>query len=119
MDAVGEGLLGLVMDFDQEAVGADRYGGAREGENFVPLAGAVGWIDKDRQVAAFLHGGDYGEIESVAGEVGEGADAAFAEHDVVIAFAEDILGGHEEFVESGGHAAFEENGEFGSASTLE
>ena len=44
----------------------------------------------------------------VAGKVGESADAAFAEHHVVVAFAEDVFGGHEKFVESGGHAALRE-----------
>src|ERR1700681_73319 len=51
--------------------------------------------------------------------VGEGAHAAFAKHDVVIAFAQDIFRGHQEFVERGGHAAFEENGLFGAAGAFE
>ncbi len=45
-------------------------------------------------MAAFFYGGDYGEIESVSGKVGEGAHAAFAEHDVVVAFGQDVFGGH-------------------------
>src|ERR1700731_1231514 len=51
--------------------------------------------------------------------IGERAHAALAEHYVVIAFAEDIFGGHQEFVERGGHAALEENWFFGAACTLE
>src|ERR1700730_13199720 len=51
--------------------------------------------------------------------VGESAHAAFAEHDVVVAFAEDIFGGHQKLVERGGHAALEENWFFGAAGTLE
>src|SRR6202166_4646560 len=51
--------------------------------------------------------------------VGESAHAAFAEHYVVIAFAEDIFGGHQEFVERGRHAALEENWFFGAAGALE
>ena len=31
LDAVGKGFVGLVMDFDEEAVGAGGYGGARHG----------------------------------------------------------------------------------------
>ena len=119
LDAVGEGFFWLVMDFDQEAVGAYGYRGSGERENFVALAGAVGRIDENGEVAAFFHGGDDGEIESVAGKIGEGADAAFAEHDVIVAFGEDVFGGHEEFVESGGHAALEENGGLGAASAFE
>ena len=106
LHAVGEGFFGLVMDFDEEAVGANGDGGAGKWKNFVALAGAVAGIDEDGKMAALFYGGDDGEIESVAGEIGEGADAALAEHDVVVAFGEDVLGGHEEFVESGGHAAF-------------
>ena len=70
-------------------------------------------------MAALFYGGDYGQVESVAGKIGEGADAAFAEHDVVVAFGEDVFGGHQEFVESGGHAALEEDGEFGAAGAFE
>ncbi len=47
LDAVGERFVGLVVDFDQETVGAYGYGGAGEGENFVAFARAVGGIDED------------------------------------------------------------------------
>ena len=119
LHAVGESFFGLVVNFDEEAIGTDRDGGARKRQNFVTLAGAVAGIDKDRKVAAFFDGRNNGEIECVAREVGEGADSAFAEHDVVVAFGEDIFGGHEEFVESGGHAALEENGSFGTTGAFE
>ena len=119
LHAVGEGLVGGVVDFDEEAVGSYGGGGAGERQDFVALAGAVAGIDQDGQVAAFFYGGDDGEVEGVAGVVGESADAAFAEHDVVVAFAEDVFGGHEEFVESGGHAALEEDGFFGAAGAFE
>ena len=119
LHAVGEGFFGLVVNFDEEAIGTDRDGGARKRQDFVTLAGAVAGIDKDRKVAAFFDGRNNGEIECVAREVGEGADSAFAEHDVVVAFGEDIFGGHEEFVESGGHAALEENGSFGATGAFE
>ena len=66
LDAVGEGFFGFVVDFDEEAVGADGDCGEREGKNFVALAGAVRWVDHDRQVAAAFYGGDDGEIQSVA-----------------------------------------------------
>jgi len=51
--------------------------------------------------------------------VGEGAHATFAEHHVVVAFAEDIFGSHQEFVERGGHAALEKNWFFGAAGAFE
>ena len=119
LHAVGERFFGFVVDFDEEAVAADGYRGEREGKYFVALAGAVRWIDHDRQMAAAFYGGDDGEIQSVAREVGEGADAAFAESDLIVSFGQDVFGGHEKFVERGGHAAFEENGLFGAAGAFE
>jgi len=119
LHAVGEGLVGGVMDFDEQAVGAYGHGGAGEGQYFVAFAGAVTGVDEDGQVAAFFNGGDDRQIESVAGMVGECAHAAFAEHHVVIAFAQDVFGGHQELVEGGGHAALEEDGFFGAAGALE
>jgi len=119
LHAVGQSLFGLVVNFDEEAIGANRDRSARKRKNFVTLAGAVAGIDENREVAAFFDGRNDGEIERVAGEVGEGAHAAFAEHDVVVAFGEDVLGGHEEFVEGGGHATLEEHGPFGATGALE
>ena len=119
LHAVGEGFFGFVVNFDEEAIGANSDRGAGKRKNLVALAGAVRRVDEDREMAAFLDRGNDGEVEGIAGEVGEGADAAFAEHDVVVAFREDVFGGHKEFVESGGHAALEEDGEFGASSALE
>jgi hypothetical protein len=106
LDAVGEGFIGLVVDFDEEAIAADGNGGAGERENFVAFAGAVAGIDHDGEMAALFDSGDNGEVEGVAGKIGEGAHAAFAEDDVVVAFAHNVFGGHQEFIEGGGHAAF-------------
>jgi len=119
LHAVGEGFLGFVMDFDEEAIGADGYGGARERENFVAFAGAVAGIDEDGEMTAFFDGGDDGEVESVARKIGERSNAAFAEHDVVVALGENVFGSHQKFVEGSGHAALEEHGFFGAASALE
>src|SRR5579863_6773851 len=119
LDAVGEGFFGLVMYFDEEAVGTCGYGGARHGKNFVAFAGAVAGVDEYGEMAAFFDGGNYSEVESVAREIGEGAHAAFAQHHVVVAFGEDVFRGHEEFVERSGHAAFEEHGSFGAAGAFE
>src|SRR5580700_210786 len=107
------------MNFDQEAVGA--YGSCGEGQrkNFVALAGAVAGIDEDGKMAAFFYGGNDGEVEGVARKVGEGADAAFTEHDVVVAFAEDVLGGHQEFIKGGAHAALEEHRLFSASGAFE
>ena len=105
LHAVGEGLVGLVMDFDEEAIGADGDSGARERQNFVPFAGAVAGIDKDGEMAALFYGRHDGEVEGVARKIRERSNATLAEHHVVIALGEDVFGGHEKFVQRGGHAA--------------
>ena len=119
LDAVGEGFVGLVVDFDEEAIAADGYGGAGERENFVAFAGAVAGIDHDGEMAAFFDGGYDGEVEGVAGKIGKGAHAALAEDDVVIAFAHHVFGGHQEFIERGGHATLQKHGKFGAAGAFE
>src|SRR5437899_5695543 len=58
----------------------------------------------------FFTAGNYGQIQRVAGKVGEGSNAALAQHHVVISLGQDVLGGHEEFVERGGHAALRRMG---------
>ena len=49
------------------------------------------------------------QVQRVAGVVREGADAALAEDHVVIALRQDVLGGHQELVDRGGHAALEQH----------
>ena len=119
LHAVGEGFFGFVVNFDEQAIGTNGDGGAGERKNLVAFASAVRGIDEDGKVAAFFDRGDDREIECVAGKVGEGADSPFTEHDVVVAFGEDVFGGHQEFVERGGHAALQKNGLPGAASTFE
>ena len=119
LHAVGEGFVRLMVDFDDKAIGANSNGGAGKGQNFVALAGAVAGIDENGEVAALLDGGNDREVEGVAGKIGEGANAAFAEHDVVIALGKNVFGGHKELVEGGRHAAFEQDGLFGAAGALE
>ena len=60
LHAVGKGLFGLMMDFDEKTIGAGSDGGAGKRENFVALAGAVRGVDEDGEVAALLDGGDDG-----------------------------------------------------------
>jgi len=47
LNAVGEGGFGIVVNFDEETVGAHGYGGAGEGKNFVAFAGAMAGVDED------------------------------------------------------------------------
>ena len=104
LHAVGERFFGLVVNFDEETVGADGDCGERQGKYFVALAGAVGRIDHDRQMAAALDGRHDGEIQRVARKIGESSDAALAERDLIVSFGQDVFGSHQELVERGGHA---------------
>src|ERR1017187_5975540 len=94
--AVGGGAIGVGMDFNHEAIGAGGQGGARHGSDDIAAAGAVRWVGDDGQVGEFLDDRDGGEIEGVARLGLEGADAALAEDDVVIAAGQDVLGGEQE-----------------------
>src|SRR6267143_279200 len=119
LHAIGEGFLRLVMNFNEEAISANGDSSSGEWQHFVALAGAVSGIDENGQVTAFFDGGDDGEVKGIARKIGEGAHTALAEHHVVIALGEDVLGGHEEFVERGGHPALEENGFLGAAGAFQ
>src|SRR6267143_2121907 len=78
LHSIGKCLVRLVMDLDEEAIRADCHSGAGERKNFVALAGAVTGIYENREVAALFYRGDNREVQSVAGKVGKGADAALA-----------------------------------------
>src|SRR5215469_11947862 len=109
LNAVGKRTVGIVVNFDEKAIGPNRDGCTRERQHFVTFASAVAGIDDNRQMASALYGGDNTEVERIACEVRKGAHAAFAEDDVVIALGHHVFGGHEEFVQRGGHSALEEN----------
>ena len=107
------------MHFDDEAVSA--YGNRRAGKrkDLVALSSAMARVDQDWQVTTFFYRRHNCKIESVARKIRKGANAAFAEHHVVIAFGQNVFGGHQEFVEGGGHAALQQNGLFRTARPLE
>ena len=109
--AVGEGALGVVVDFDDEAVGPDGDAGPRQRRDHVVLARPVRGVDDDRQVREAADGGDGREVERVARVLREGADAALAEDDVVVALGHHVLGGEQPLVEHGREAALEEHGQ--------
>ena len=77
--------------------------------DLVPFAGAMARVGNDRQMAETLDRRDDAEVERVARVVGERADAALAQDHVVVAFRQDVLGGHQEFFERGRHAALEQH----------
>jgi hypothetical protein len=115
LGAVGEGAVGIGVDFDHEAVGAGGDRGPGHGRHVVPVAGAVAGVADDRQVALGLDDGDGVEVEGEAGRGLEGADAALAENDVVVALGHDVFGGLQVFADERGHAALEQDGDAGVA----
>src|SRR6266849_3194054 len=108
--AIGKSVVGVVVDFDEQAVGAGGYGGAGHGRNFVAASGAVGGIGEHGQVRELLDDRDGGDVERVACVGFKGANAALAEDYVVVAAGEDVLGAEEQLFHGGGHAALEEHG---------
>ena len=70
-------------------------------------------------MADTLHGGNDAQVKRVARVVGKGAHAALTEDDLVVAFAHDVFGGHEELVERGRHTAFDQDRLAGPAGFLQ
>ncbi len=100
LGAVGEGVFGVVVGFDDEAVGAGRDGGFAHVGDEVGVAGALGGVDDDGEVGDAVDFGDDGEGEGVAAVGFEGADAAFAEDHVGVSGGDDVFVGEVEFFES-------------------
>src|SRR6266851_7660889 len=103
LHSVREGFVGLMVDFDEKAIGTDGDSGAQQREHFVAASGSVAGIHENGKVAALLHRGDDRQIEGVARMVRESAHAALAEDHAVVALGKDVFGSHQEFVESGRH----------------
>ena len=88
----------IVVNLDLQAVGAGGGGGERHGLHVAGVAGGVARVRDDRQVREVVDHGDGVQVEGVAGARLVRADAAFAEYDVIVALAHDVLSRHEEFV---------------------
>src|SRR5205823_1076461 len=106
--SVAERMVGIVMHFDNQSVGANSHSGPRHGKHFVPLARSVTWIDKNRQMTEPLHGRYKAEIERVSRVIGKGSDPSLTKHNVIVAFAHHVLGSHEQLFQRGRHASLEQ-----------
>jgi hypothetical protein len=84
---VGEGFIGLVVHFDDQAIGADRSRGPSQGQNHIALAGAMARIHNDGQMAGPLHCGNDAEVKCIARVIGEGAYSALAQNYLVVAMS--------------------------------
>src|SRR5881275_3000609 len=108
--AVGECAFGVVVYFDDESVGSGGHARARERHHHVVVARSVRRVDDDGQVRDASNGGDGREVERVARVLGEGAYAALAEDDVVVALGHYVLGGEKPLVEHRRQPALQEHG---------
>src|SRR5215210_7157192 len=107
--AVADGLLGARVDLHDDAVGAGRGRGERQRLHQRALSSRVARVDHDRQVrelAQHRHGHQV-EREAVARLVR--ADAALAEHHLLVALLEDVLRRHQELLERGREASLQEH----------
>lgn len=96
--------------FDHKAVGPGGNGRQRHGGHVLPVPRGVTWVDNDGQMAKAANHGNNTEVQRVARGRLEGSDASLAENDVGVALREQVLGGHEIFVDLRGHTTFEQNG---------
>src|SRR5579875_4004568 len=94
--AVGESNFRTMMHLDHHAVSAAGHGGAGHGQYAVAPAGAVAWVDKNREMADALERRNNAEVQRVARMVAERAHAALAQNNLVIALAHHVLGGHQQ-----------------------
>src|SRR5262245_61560231 len=90
--AVAEGVIRIAVHLDDQAVGAGGHRGAGHRRHHVAPSGAVARVGDDRQVAELADDRDRRDVEGVARRRLEGADAALAEDDVVVAAAQHVLG---------------------------
>src|SRR5450759_4903001 len=97
--SVADGLLGTGMDFHDQAVGADRHGGARKRRNQAALAGGVAGIEYHGQVRKLVQNRYRRDIAGIAGSRLEGPYAALAQNYVGVAVGHNVLGGHEQFLD--------------------
>src|SRR6266404_2222589 len=112
--AVRQSLLRLVVNFDDQSVGADGDTRASQRDNHVVLARAMRWIDDDRQVRDPANRGNRREVQRVARVLRERAHAALAKHDVIVAFRHDVFRRQQPFVQSCRQSAFEQHGQMRS-----
>src|SRR5260370_10016922 len=66
LHSVREGFVGLMVDFDEKAIGAGGDSGARQREHFVAASGSGAGVHENGNVASLLHRGGDRQIQGVA-----------------------------------------------------
>src|SRR5882672_351952 len=89
--SVGKGVIGIVVDLDQETVCARSHGSARHGRNLVAAARAVRWIAPHGQMRKLFDYGNCGDVECVARISFVSAYTALAQNHVVVSTGENVL----------------------------
>src|SRR5215216_2647835 len=105
--AVADRLLRAWVDLDDDAVGSRRRRGERQRLHEGALPRRVARVDHDRQVGQLAKDGHGHQVEREAVGRLVGADAALAEHHLLVALLQHVLGGHQELLERGGESALQ------------
>ena len=107
------------MDLDHQAVGTGGDGCLGQLGHHPCVAAGVAGVHDDGQVGHFVEHDHPRKVEGVAHTGLEGADAALAEDDVLVALGHDVLGTHHELFQRVGEAALEQDGLLLAADGLE
>jgi len=107
--AVAERSVGVLVDLDDDAVRPDRGGRPGQRLDQAAVARRVAGVDDHRQVRVQLQPRDRREVEREARGRLERADAALAQHHLVVALLEHVVRGHQQLVERRGEPALEQH----------
>ena len=105
--AVAHRLLRAVVYFHVYAIGTRRHARPAHAGDQIGPTGRVARVHDDRQMALPLHVRHGGQVEHIPRAVLEAAHAAFAQHHLVVAFAQYVLGAHQEVLHRRTHATLE------------
>ena len=92
LSAIASGLVGVMMDFDDQSIGSGGDRGPRHRQHLVAPPGPVRRIGNDRQMGKLLHDRNRRDVHRVSRVGFKGADAALAKDDVVVPAGEQIFG---------------------------
>ena len=109
LGTVALGLGGVVVDLDHQAVGTGGHGSLCQLGHHPCMAAGVAGVHYDGQVGHLVEHDHTGQIKGVAHAGLEGADAALAEDDVLVALGHDVFGAHDELFQRVGKAPLEQH----------
>src|SRR5208283_1930216 len=107
--AIAKGFFRIGMHLDDKPVSPDRNSRFGQGRNVAGLPGRMAGIDNYRQVRFGLDYRHAAYIKSISCRGLESPDPPFTEHKVAVVFGEDVLSGHEKFIDSGRGSSLKQN----------